>query len=193
MKITLLPLFGLIVSAFALPSLAQRPEGREREEHGERGRLEGMGRSGGMRLSPIVAALDTDKDGTLSAEEIAKASEALKTLDKNADGKLSPEELRPAGGPGGEGGSRFGNPEEMVNRLMEMDKNKDGKLTKEELPERMAGMIARGDADKDGALSKEEIQKLAASGPGGRGGEGERRERGGERREGSEGAPPPAK
>lgn len=47
MKITLLPLFGLIVSAFALPSLAQRPEGREREEHGERGRLEGMGRSGG--------------------------------------------------------------------------------------------------------------------------------------------------
>jgi hypothetical protein len=46
--------------------------------------------------SPLMAALDTDKDGTLSADEIANASESLKKLDKNGDGKLTPDEYRPA-------------------------------------------------------------------------------------------------
>jgi hypothetical protein len=53
-----------------------------------------------------MMALDADKDGTLSAEEIAKAPEALKTLDKNGDGKLAREELgppRPPRGPRGRG------------------------------------------------------------------------------------------
>ena len=38
---------------------------------------------------------DTDKDGTLSADEIKKASESLSKLDKDGDGKLSKEELCP--------------------------------------------------------------------------------------------------
>lgn len=56
---------------------------------------------------PVHAALDTDKNGEISAEELAKATESLKTLDKNADGKLTEEELRPqfgGRGPGGQGG-----------------------------------------------------------------------------------------
>ncbi len=44
---------------------------------------------------PVIRALDTDKDGELSADEIAKAAESLKSLDKNDDGKLSEDELRP--------------------------------------------------------------------------------------------------
>ncbi len=55
---------------------------------------------------PLMSALDADKDGTLSAEEIAQASEALKKLDKNSDGQLTREELfetvrgpRPGGPP----------------------------------------------------------------------------------------------
>jgi len=67
---------------------------------------------------PIMAALDADKDGALSADEIAKAPEALKMLDKNDDGKLTDDELRPprrpdgpgefGRGPRGDGPSEFG-------------------------------------------------------------------------------------
>ncbi len=42
-----------------------------------------------------MVALDKDRDGELSRDEIADAPKALKTLDKNGDGILSHEELRP--------------------------------------------------------------------------------------------------
>jgi len=44
---------------------------------------------------PIIAALDLNHDGVISADEIAKAAESLKKLDKNGDGQLTPDELRP--------------------------------------------------------------------------------------------------
>jgi hypothetical protein len=56
--------------------------------------------------NPIIEALDLNKDGTLDASEIAKASASLKILDKNGDGTLTLEEFHPQrpGGPGrGEG------------------------------------------------------------------------------------------
>jgi hypothetical protein len=62
-------------------------------------------------MSPVVAALDANKDGEIDATEIANAAAALKTLDKNGDGKLTGEEIRPPrgdrgpGGPGGRGGA----------------------------------------------------------------------------------------
>ncbi len=52
--------------------------------------------------------------------------------------------------------------DDLVERLMAFDKNKDGKVTKDELPERMHGLIEQGDTDGDGALSLEEIKRLAA-------------------------------
>jgi len=59
---------------------------------------------------PVIAALDADKDGTISAEEMEAAPEALKEVDVNGDGVLSPEELHPHGPPpprkGGQGGPR---------------------------------------------------------------------------------------
>jgi hypothetical protein len=45
---------------------------------------------------PLMAALDTDHDGTLSSEELEAAPESLKALDENGDGELSEDELRPA-------------------------------------------------------------------------------------------------
>ena len=48
-------------------------------------------------VPPIFAALDTDSDGTLSADEIANAGTSLKTLDKNGDGKITIDEARPTG------------------------------------------------------------------------------------------------
>jgi Ca2+-binding EF-hand superfamily protein len=136
-----------------------------------------------MPPSPVIAALDTDKDGTISAEEIEKAVASLKTLDKNNDGKLTPEELRPQGGPGGPGGpGGFGggagggfNPEQMVARIFEeSDKDGDGKLSADEAPERMQANFERIDADSDGFVTKEEFQTVIArmreGGPRGEGG-----------------------
>jgi Ca2+-binding EF-hand superfamily protein len=140
-----------------------------------------------------MTALDADKDGEISAEELEGAVKALKGLDKDGDGKLSRTELmgerpsfggfggRPGGAPGGAPGGTPGGPgggtEGFVSRLMQNDKDGDGKLTKEELPERAQGLLERGDANKDGSLDKEEITKVFASfgqrrpgqgGPGGR-------------------------
>jgi hypothetical protein len=46
---------------------------------------------------PIIAAIDSDKDGTISAAELEAAPESLKALDKNNDGEISQEELAPEG------------------------------------------------------------------------------------------------
>jgi collagen type III alpha len=53
--------------------------------------------------------------------------------------------------------------DDIVERIMSFDKNKDGKVTRDELPERMHGLIARGDTNNDGALDRDEIRKLAST------------------------------
>jgi hypothetical protein len=73
----------------------------------------GPGGPGGRprMVSPLMEALDTNRDGILDAEEIKNAKNALLTLDKNTDGKLTQEELRPARPPGGRGPGGPGGPE----------------------------------------------------------------------------------
>ena len=46
-----------------------------------------------MRENPVLAALDTDHDGEISATEIANSSAALKKLDRNGDNKVSRSEF----------------------------------------------------------------------------------------------------
>lgn len=53
-------------------------------------------------VPPVIRALDANGDKTISADEIANASNALKTLDKNGDGQLTKEEMRPEPPPRGE-------------------------------------------------------------------------------------------
>ncbi len=91
------------VAALAITSLAQPPGGPPPR----RGLNRGLG---GPNMPPppdrLTEALDTDHDGALSSEEIAKASESLKKLDDDGDGTLSAAELRPPRprrGPGGDG------------------------------------------------------------------------------------------
>ena len=81
------------------------PQGRDRgmEQRRQQGggqRRSGGGQGGGVSRNPVILALDTNRDGELSAGEIANAAASLKTLDKNGDGKLSRDEMRPADGGG---------------------------------------------------------------------------------------------
>jgi EF hand len=48
-----------------------------------------------MRLNPVLAALDADHDGEISADEIKNSAAALRTLGKTHDGSLTPDELLP--------------------------------------------------------------------------------------------------
>jgi len=75
--------------------------------HGGPGGPGGRGPGGPPPPPPILLMVfDTDKDGTLSADEIKKASESLAKLDKDGDGKLSKEELCPPPPPPGPKGDR---------------------------------------------------------------------------------------
>ena len=153
--------------------------GPERPRAGEpRGDVRGAG-----RVMAIVAALDANKDGEISADELTNAAAALKTLDKNNDGKLTAEEFRPQpmrGPRDGEGPRPEVNPEQRATRMMQADKNGDGKLSTDELlPEALSRMLQQGDTDKDGCLSKDEIVKAIEEGNATRAG----------RREGRRGAP----
>lgn len=66
---------------------------------------DGADQSGRKRppVPPLFGALDTDRDGKISAAEIEAAPQSLVKLDKNEDGELSPREFNPQGPPRGEG------------------------------------------------------------------------------------------
>jgi Ca2+-binding EF-hand superfamily protein len=135
---------------------------------------------------PVLAALDADRDGELSADEISKAADALKKLDRDGDGKLTRAEIAPrpqmprAGTPGP---GAPGNPGErpdgsrMLAYFKQQDKNGDGKLSKDEVPERMRENFSRIDGNSDGVLDDTElrqmVERFAAGGgrPGGRPGQ----------------------
>ncbi len=101
--------------------------------------------------NPFLAVLDEDKDGELSAGEIAAAPSALVKLDKNRDGEVQGEELsgllrsQVPRGRGGRGGGPGGGSElELVSKF---DTNNDGRLLGAER-----------------AKAREEAQRLRAGG-----------------------------
>lgn len=108
----------LVILTLALATstcLLTAQDGGQRPPQGQRPPGQGgQGGMGGQRpMNPIIEALDANKDGTIDADEIAKASQALKKLDKNGDGKITQDEYRPqrppgAGGPGAQGGQEGG-------------------------------------------------------------------------------------
>jgi hypothetical protein len=178
-----IPVFIMIAASVAYlfsPNIFAENEGPPRGDRpGERpgaerpgGRPGGGGFSGRRPQNPVLLVLDKDRNGTLSSEEIAGASAALKTLDKNGDGQITREEFRPTQGGQGGGAPGGGGPGDFIARLMENDKNKDGKLSKEELPERMQRVLERADTSGDGALDKAELDAMAKRFTAGRGGQG---------------------
>ena len=181
--------FILMFAILATLSMSSHVQAQRGGEGGPRGGQRG-GAEGGQRgqrpASPMMAALDADKDGKLSAEEIANAATALKTLDKNKDGVLDSNELAPTRGAAG--GNQGGRTSQMVERIMARDTDGDGKVSKEEAGEQMGRIFGRMDADGDGFVTKTEIENMfqqfqggggrrggggrGAGGGGGRGGAG---------------------
>lgn len=159
------------IQKMAMAQAAPPADERRGEGRGQ-GRGEGRGRGGMMRMDPVLAALDADHDGTISAAEIANAPAALRTLDRNGDGRLTEDELRPAGGRGGFDRGGGGDPDEMAARIFErFDRNGDGKLSRDEMSDGPLGeMFDRADANKDGAVTLDELKAAIRAGGFGRGG-----------------------
>jgi Ca2+-binding EF-hand superfamily protein len=119
----------MITAPAALRKLDLDGDGRlTAEECGFQPRAEGLpsdvairARREFMRVNPVLAALDLDRDGEISAAEIARASNSLKTLDRNRDGSLTPDELLP---------DRAENSAAMI--MARFDRNDDGVLSPEE-------------------------------------------------------------
>ncbi len=87
----------LLLTAFSLGITAMIGTAQDTSDRPQRG-------LGGRPGSPVIAALDANKDGEIDATELANATAALKALDKDGDGKLSGEEIRPVRGGRGPGG-----------------------------------------------------------------------------------------
>jgi len=81
------------------PADRPAPGDRDRQRVGQRDGAPAEGPDGRKPPLPplhrLMIALDTNKDGVLSAKEIANAPANLKKLDKNGDGKIDRVELLP--------------------------------------------------------------------------------------------------
>jgi collagen type III alpha len=122
------------------PREGQRPS--PPAEPGDAARRPRLGDAGA-----ILAALDADRDGVLSAQELANASTVLRSLDSDNDGKVSAEELRRAG-------------LRNAARMLFNDANGDGRITRDEVPERMRERFDDWDTNGDGHLDKAEQEAV---------------------------------
>ncbi|MBA4017889.1 MAG: hypothetical protein C0483_11995 [Pirellula sp.] len=110
----------------------------------------------------LIAALDKDRNGELSADEIAAATDVLKKLDRDGDGKLTQREFMPPRPEGNNTAAGMqGGTDRFMAYLMQQDKNGDGKLSKEEAPERMRENFAQVDANGDGQADEKELRQMA--------------------------------
>jgi Ca2+-binding EF-hand superfamily protein len=109
-------------------------------------------RSDFMRDNPVLAALDSDHDGEISAAEIANSAAALKSLDIDNNGSLSPYEVLP-------------NPavSQAAGMMGRFDTNDSGIIALQSLPkddldvESMKDLMAAADRNHDGVVTRGEL------------------------------------
>ena len=122
-------------------------------------------------VHPIIRVLDADRDGEISAAELANAPTALKALDTDGDGKISGAELRPAPPPDAPKppadlppppATDRPHPEDPV--MLALDANGDGELSAAEIANAPTSLKAL-DANKDGRLTPDEYRPLPPEKP----------------------------
>ncbi len=154
MKNSVLLFTGLALGIASLASA--QPEGR-----GPGGHRPGPHGPGGRHgPPPVIAALDTNRDGVISADEIANASASLLTLDKNGDGTLTIAELRPprpADAPPPPEDADKHHP--ALPAMLALDANHDGALSAAEIANAAASLKSL-DANHDGQLTPDELRPL---------------------------------
>jgi Ca2+-binding EF-hand superfamily protein len=137
------------VSAADLRRLAER-EGAKRKGIVADPGFARRSRTWFMRVHPVLAALDGDESGDVSAVEISTAAAALRALDWNHDGELGAEELLP---------------DPVVNAvavyMVRWDLDGDGRITRQEgsaIPKPMSEVVASADRDGDGVITAGELR-----------------------------------
>lgn len=135
----------------------------------------GFSRPQGPPPSPVVEALDKDRDRELSSREIKNASKALLKLDEDDDNALSAEEIRPEPPRGERRRNRDDAdaerppgppPSELIKAI---DADGSGDLSEAEIAGASEALL-KLDSDEDGELSTEEAGLGRPGGPGGQGG-----------------------
>ena len=118
-----------------------------------RGRPEGL-----LQRLPIMTALDADRDGEISAEEIRSSAAALVTLDADGSGTLATSEWGPAPGGRGRGGQGRGQgpPLASLPVMAALDRDSTGEISAGELSGASQALRTL-DADGDGTLRQNEL------------------------------------
>jgi hypothetical protein len=106
-------------------------------------------------VSPILAILDTDHNGTLSAGEISMAPVALAALDLNDDGVISSAEWRASNAEGRP--IRVGRNATSFNVVLTLDANHDGDIQPMEIANAVSS-LKRLDLNGDGELTLVELR-----------------------------------
>jgi Ca2+-binding EF-hand superfamily protein len=143
--------------------------------------------AGANTLPDFARLMDTNHDGRLSRDELAKAAELFDRLDRNHDGALDSKELTelpavtstaaatttsPPAGKTARKHAKGGGGANLAKLLQKADKDNDGKLSMDEAPKGMKKHFAKIDTNSDGFLDKGELEawfqrhkKMAGKGP----------------------------
>jgi spore coat protein H len=155
----------------------------------------GPGGRGNALAKPLLEALDTDKDGKVTKDElVAGVKKFFADCDKDKKGKLDEKQIAeainrisprppgfgPPGGPGpGPGGFGLGRGNGLASAIMKRaDADKDGKVTLDELVAAAETLFKESDKDKKGSLDDKGVGAAISilsppgfgPGPGGPGG-----------------------
>ena len=127
-------------------------------------------RGGAETTSPIILALDLDKDGKISAIELKNATQSLSALDANSDGVISREEMHAtskftnikARNATDKSSSQLGVTKRFYVRQMfkNYDKNGNKKLEMEEMPDSMLAALDFIDVNGDHVLTPSELYNV---------------------------------
>jgi EF hand len=121
----------------------------------------------------LLAAMDTDHDGTVTKLEYKEAFKALAKVHKDKQGNMAvpdaatdPNAAAAAGPdagqvPGGAAAADGRNNNDAMGRFMQYDTNHDGVLSPNEVPAQSREMLREADTNRDGVIDATELQAFS--------------------------------